>query len=731
MYCIKCGAGIDDNPTCCMKCGNDLTASSDFSIMAENNGVDILVKEHRRSSFLALAFVLMPMLMAVLAIGAKNEYLNVLLLFIMLGLCIYSLFKNRKQVFLLFCRDCVEDDFARHSVQTSEKQLRLAGQLAKGANFFKIFVYFCVLAIFMLLVCIGQGQFVLSASVCLLVCYYVIEIIQTKDTSDQTALFCVRCGKSVDFSETSIMGSEYKVRIRAVKNSFQILAIMHWGIAGYAIISMGAYLGGLLVSVGVALIGFGIFRGNRICVLISSLMYILLLAALVAVSKWTVLIGSSVLIIASAFLYYRSIIAAWEYHRLLKEGVKAVEIGVSEIEPRQSKHCIETLEMLDSQVVLQTKRSAVWINKDNLEIRKNGMLAAKSHFKGLVSIFILQSVFVFLPVIYLLFFSSTFRDKLPYGWLFPLFLISLLCSLFFIIVSSKGYAILLSKIAKDSLPIYSVLFVGIKDFRKSFLIVFSTFIKTAFWTVLFVVPGIVAYLEYSLSVFIMNDCPEMSSDDCMQESRRLVKGYKWKLFLLNLRYVATSVLAAGTAFFIGVIVVFLFFQKSPVEKILLKVLLYCSLILGHILYCLLYLPTLAVVYEMLKVDNVQTEKQMASVRDVVQAKSTLIKPSKLDVSSEIEGVQVNSVDSFLKNRLAISRSVWINHCILIICSGLMFFRETEFVNAFFIVSVLLLLMLNVGLIEKSKIAAVVIFPAYFFLFCGAAAGFVAFGVVTG
>ena len=50
------------------------------------------------------------------------------------------------------------------------------------------------------------------------------------------------------------------------------------------------------------------------------------------------------------------------------------------------------------------------------------------------------------------------------------------------------------------------------------------------WSMLFVIPGIVKWFSYSMSMFIMRDNPGLPADDCIKESMALMEGNKAKLF---------------------------------------------------------------------------------------------------------------------------------------------------------------------------------------------------------
>ena len=73
-------------------------------------------------------------------------------------------------------------------------------------------------------------------------------------------------------------------------------------------------------------------------------------------------------------------------------------------------------------------------------------------------------------------------------------------------------------------------------------------IFTALWTMLFIVPGIIKSLAYCLAPYILADNPELSANEAINQSVKMMKGYKMRLFLIWLGYTGfalLSVLALG------------------------------------------------------------------------------------------------------------------------------------------------------------------------------------------
>lgn len=66
------------------------------------------------------------------------------------------------------------------------------------------------------------------------------------------------------------------------------------------------------------------------------------------------------------------------------------------------------------------------------------------------------------------------------------------------------------------------------------------------WTLLFIIPGIVASYKYSMASFIMLENPGMKPNDAITESKILMDGHKGALFILDLSFIGWMLLSALT-----------------------------------------------------------------------------------------------------------------------------------------------------------------------------------------
>ncbi len=84
------------------------------------------------------------------------------------------------------------------------------------------------------------------------------------------------------------------------------------------------------------------------------------------------------------------------------------------------------------------------------------------------------------------------------------------------------------------------------------------------WTLLLIIPGIVKSYAYSMAYFVKIDNPEYSAKQALDESERLMKGKKMKLFLLDLSFIGWYILGA-LCFGIGTLWVNAYQQAARTE----------------------------------------------------------------------------------------------------------------------------------------------------------------------
>jgi len=84
------------------------------------------------------------------------------------------------------------------------------------------------------------------------------------------------------------------------------------------------------------------------------------------------------------------------------------------------------------------------------------------------------------------------------------------------------------------------------------------------WSFLFVIPGIIKLFSYSLTPFILADCPDVKARDALTLSKRMTNGYKMEIFLFYLSWIGWLILSSLTFGILYVIYVGPYMQTSYV-----------------------------------------------------------------------------------------------------------------------------------------------------------------------
>lgn len=80
-------------------------------------------------------------------------------------------------------------------------------------------------------------------------------------------------------------------------------------------------------------------------------------------------------------------------------------------------------------------------------------------------------------------------------------------------------------------------------YRKSIGVYLLIGIFTYLWTLLLIIPGIIKALSYSLAPYILAENPELTANQAIEQSMKMMKGHKMKLFLIYLGYLGFALLS--------------------------------------------------------------------------------------------------------------------------------------------------------------------------------------------
>lgn len=108
---------------------------------------------------------------------------------------------------------------------------------------------------------------------------------------------------------------------------------------------------------------------------------------------------------------------------------------------------------------------------------------------------------------------------------------------------SFGMALIYLKLARGEQFGIETLFKGLEDYMRTFTAGLLITLYCILWTLLLIVPGIIAGLSYSMTYFILNDNPNMSAGDAIKLSQQMMYGHKAELFILSLSFLGWFILS--------------------------------------------------------------------------------------------------------------------------------------------------------------------------------------------
>lgn len=104
----------------------------------------------------------------------------------------------------------------------------------------------------------------------------------------------------------------------------------------------------------------------------------------------------------------------------------------------------------------------------------------------------------------------------------------------------------LDLLTRENPPAFLTLFSRMSIFGRALGLRLMTGILTALWSLLFVIPGIVAAYRYALAPYLMAEHPEMGVMEAISQSKALMRGNKWRLFCLQMSFIGWGILSTLT-----------------------------------------------------------------------------------------------------------------------------------------------------------------------------------------
>lgn len=99
------------------------------------------------------------------------------------------------------------------------------------------------------------------------------------------------------------------------------------------------------------------------------------------------------------------------------------------------------------------------------------------------------------------------------------------------------------------------LFACFRIYKPSLKAMFVSQLYAYLWSLLFFIPGIIKSYAYSMVPYIIYENPNLTPNQAIALSQKLTRGYKWKLFVLDMSFIGWNLLSAFTFGILGLLYV--------------------------------------------------------------------------------------------------------------------------------------------------------------------------------
>lgn len=110
-------------------------------------------------------------------------------------------------------------------------------------------------------------------------------------------------------------------------------------------------------------------------------------------------------------------------------------------------------------------------------------------------------------------------------------------------VLSAGFALVCLSVSRREPAGFGTLLDPFAFLLKVFWINLLMGLFIALWSILLIIPGIIAAYRYSMAMFILLDDPDKGALQCIRESKEMTRGHKGELFVLDLSFLGWIILS--------------------------------------------------------------------------------------------------------------------------------------------------------------------------------------------
>lgn len=113
-------------------------------------------------------------------------------------------------------------------------------------------------------------------------------------------------------------------------------------------------------------------------------------------------------------------------------------------------------------------------------------------------------------------------------------------------IVSVGYARVNLELYHGETPSFTTLFSYLPYWKTTATTRLLRSVYTLLWTILFIIPGIVATYSYAMTDYILAEHPELTASEAIARSKEIMEGNRWRLFCLHISFIGWAILSAFT-----------------------------------------------------------------------------------------------------------------------------------------------------------------------------------------
>ena len=113
-------------------------------------------------------------------------------------------------------------------------------------------------------------------------------------------------------------------------------------------------------------------------------------------------------------------------------------------------------------------------------------------------------------------------------------------------IISVGYARFNLNLVDRGNPAFETLFGYFSYWKTTAVSKLLQSVYVLLWSLLFIIPGIVATYSYAMTEFILAEHPELTASEAIAQSKEMMSGNRWRLFCLHFSFIGWDILSSLT-----------------------------------------------------------------------------------------------------------------------------------------------------------------------------------------